>query len=167
MQLSPVVVCMTVDGLSEYGMEPMTDANIASFLSSQSIGILGLPTDGLPMLRPLSFWFDGDSALYFVYVLGGESRKHWVSQRVEMARFLVYSAETPFNWRSVLLSGSLDEVPDSEFASVLDEMELRWRPDLFEQAAVDEPTALYRFEINEQTGIKHLGLPPGIEPVDE
>lgn len=167
MQLSPVVICMTVDDLSAYGMEPMTDANITSFLSSQSVGVLGLSADGLPMLRPLSFWFDGDSALYFVYVLGGESRKHELSQQAETARFLVYSAETPFNWRSVLLSGSLSEVSDSEFASVLEDMDIRWRPELFEQASVAETTAIYRFDIDEQTGIKHLGLPPGIEPVDD
>gem|GEM_PF-154271 len=164
----PFGLSMTVDGLAEYGMEPMTDANIRSFLSSRSVGVLGLPTDGVPMLRPLSFWFDGEDALYFVYVLGEESRKHDLSQQVDTARFLVYSAETPFNWRSVLLTGSLSEVPESELAPLLDAMEIRWRPDLFEQASVDEPTALYRFEIDEQTGIKHLGLPPGFEaPADD
>jgi nitroimidazol reductase NimA-like FMN-containing flavoprotein (pyridoxamine 5'-phosphate oxidase superfamily) len=159
---------MTVDGLSEYGMEPMSDANIRSFLSSRSTGVLGLPTGAEPMLRPLSFWFDGAESLYLVYVLGGESRKHDLSREVDTARFLVYSAETPFNWRSVLLTGSLSEVPDSELAPILDEMDIRWRPDIFERASVAEPTALYRFEIDEQAGIKHLGLPPGLEaPADE
>ena len=155
---------MTVDDLAEYGMEPMTDETIRRFLSAQSVGVLGISTEGEPLLRPLSFWFDGDSAIYFVYVLGGESRKETASSNTETARFLVYSAETPFQWRSVLLSGSLSEVPESELSTVLDEMEIRWRPELFTQASVDEPTALYRFEITEQTGIKHLGLPPALEP---
>lgn len=154
---------MTVEDLAEYGMEPMTDADIRSFLSSQTVGVLGISTDGVPMLRPLSFWFDGDATLYFVYVLGEESRKHQLSQQADAARFLVYSAETPFQWRSVLLSGSLSEVPDAEIAAVLNELENQWRPELFEQASVDEPTALYRFEITEQVGIKHLGLPPAFE----
>jgi len=154
---------MTVDGLAEYGMEPMTDANIRSFLSTRSVGVLGLPTDDLPMLRPLSFWFDGSDTLYFVYVLGDLSEKYDLSQQVDRARFLVYSAETPFNWRSVILTGSISEVPESEHAALLAEMEIRWRPDIFERASVSEPTAVYRFEIIEQTGIKHLGLPPGLE----
>lgn len=154
---------MTVDDLREYGMEAMTDANIRSFLSSRNVGVLGLPTDELPMLRPLSFWFDGESALYFVYVLGGTSEKHELSQQVDTARFLVYSAETPFNWRSVLLTGSISELPESELAEVIDEMEIRWRPEIFKQVSISEPTALYQFEISEQVGIKHLGLPPEIE----
>ena len=154
---------MTVDDLAEYGMEPMSDANIRSFLSSRNVGVLALPTDDVPMLRPLSFWYDGDSALYFVYVLGGASRKHDLSQQADTARFLVYSAETAFNWRSALLTGGLREVPDAELATVLDAMELQWRPEVFRQASVDEPTTVYRFEIDDWTGIKHLGLPPGIE----
>ena len=154
---------MTLEDLAEYGMAPMTDANIRSFLSSRSTGVLGLPTGDVPMLRPLSFWFDGDDSLYFVYVLGGESEKHQLSQQVETARFLVYSAETPFNWRSVLLTGRLSEVPESELAELMDEMEIRWRPEIFAQASVSEPTALYLFQITDQAGIKHLGLPPEIE----
>lgn len=158
---------MTVDELAEYGMEPMDDKTIRSFLSAQSVGVLGISTDSEPLLRPLSFWFDGDSALYFVYVLGDESRKEMLSNTTEMARFLVYSAETPFQWRSVLLSGSLSEIPESERSAVLADMEIRWRPDLFDRASFSEPTALYRFDIAEQTGIKHLGLPPGLEASDD
>ena len=158
---------MTVDDLAEYGMEPMTDETIRRFLSAQSVGVLGISTDREPLLRPLSFWFDGDSALYFVYVLGEESQKAAMSNATETARFLVYSAETPFQWRSVLLSGSLEEVPESELSAVLAEMEIRWRPDLFERASLEEPTALYRFDIAEWTGIKHLGLPPGLETAED
>jgi len=154
---------MTVDDLAEYGMEPMTDANIRSFLSTRSVGVLGLPTGGRPMLRPLSFWYDGSDSLYFVYVLGDQSEKHDLSRQVDTAQFLVYSAETPFNWRSVILTGSISEVPDAEQGALLEEIEIRWRPDIFERASVSEPTALYQFEITEQSGIKHLGLPPELE----
>mgnify|MGYP006276972887 FL=1 len=157
---------MTVDDLAEYGMEPMTDANIRSFLSSRNVGVLALAADDAPMLRPLSFWYDGDDALYFVYVLGGESRKYDLSRAVDTARFLVYSAETAFNWRSALLTGALSEVPESDLAAVLDRMDLQWRPEVFRQASLDEPTVVYRFEIADWTGIKHLGLPPGIEAPD-
>lgn len=149
--------------LTEYGMESMTDDNIRSFLSTRNIGVLGVPTDDLPMLRPLSFWYDGTDSLYFVYVLGDTSEKDDLSRQVDRARFLVYSAETPFNWRSVILTGSISEVPESDWATLLEEMEIRWRPDVFERASVSEPTALYQFEIIDQSGIKHLGLPPGLE----
>jgi len=156
---------MTVDDLAEYGMVRMTDSDIHGFLSSQSVGVLGLPggDTSAPVLRPLSYWFDGDSAIYFVYVLGSTSEKGRRSQQAETARFLVYRAETTFNWRSVLLTGSITPVPVDEWGPVLDAMDIRWRPDVFEQAGSNENTALYRFRINEQAGIKHLGLPPGLD----
>jgi len=154
---------MTVDDLTEYGMKPMTDANIRSFLSTRSVGVLGLPTRDGPMMRPLSLWYDGSDSLYFVYVLGDQSEKHDLSQQADTARFLVYSAETPFNWRSVILTGSISEVPADEQRALLEAIEIRWRPDLFERASVSEPTALYQFKITGQSGIKHLGLPPELE----
>ncbi|QFU81735.1 pyridoxamine 5'-phosphate oxidase family protein [Natronorubrum aibiense] len=158
---------MTVDGLSDYGMTRMDDDEISGFLSSQSVGVLGLPTDDVPVMRPMSFWFDGESCLYIVYVLGHSSRKAELTDRTDVARFLVYRADTPFNWMSVLLTGTIADVPESERDAILDEMELRWRPDVFEQASTESKTKLYRFQIDDQTGVKHLGLPPGLEPSDE
>jgi hypothetical protein len=159
---------MTVDDLSDYGMVRMDDEEIRGFLSSQSVGVLGLPTAGAPSLRPMSFAFDGESRLYFLYVLGSGSRKRELTDRAEVARFLVYRAETRFNWRSVLLTGTIGEVPEDEREDVLANTEIAWRPDLFERAGAVENTALYAFRIEERTGIKHTGLPPGFEdPADE
>lgn len=154
---------MTVDDLSKYGMVRMDDDEIEGFLSSQSTGVLALSAEDGPLMRPMSYWYDGDSELYFLYVLGGESRKQTWSRRSDVARFLVYSAETPFNWRSVLLTGQVNEVPGSERDEILGIAEMRWRPDVFEQASEAEDTRLYEFAIDEQTGIKHIGLPPNFE----
>jgi nitroimidazol reductase NimA-like FMN-containing flavoprotein (pyridoxamine 5'-phosphate oxidase superfamily) len=154
---------MTVDELSEYGLVRMDAGEIRGFLSSHSVGVLGLPTEDAPSMRPMSFWFDGESRLYLLYVLGSSSRKEALSDRTDVARFLVYSAETMFNWRSVLLTGTLSEVPESEREAVQDAMDILWRPDLFEKASSSLNTKLYRFEIEEQTGIKHIGLPPAFE----
>ncbi len=156
---------MTVDDLAEYGMVRMSDSDIRGFLSSQSVGVLGLPggDTSAPVLRPLSYWFDGDSAIYFVYVLGSSSEKQRYSQQAETAQFTVYRAETPFNWRSVIVSGPLSEVPHDERPAVLEAMDIRWRPDLFERASAGTDTTLYRLDIVAQDGLKHLGLPPGLD----
>lgn len=153
---------MTLEELTEYGMARMDEAAIDGFLSSHSIGVLGLPAEDAPYLLPLSYSYDGES-LYFLYVVGAESRKADLSDRAEAARFLVYSAETVFNWRSVLLSGTIEEVPVGEWDPLLDEMEMAWRPELFETASEMEVTRLYRFRIEERSGIKHTGLPPALE----
>lgn len=141
----------------------MDETAIGQFLSNQRVGVLGLPTDGTPYLVPLSFGFDGDSTLYFTYV-GADGRKERLSTRAESASFLAYSADTLFNWESVLLTGRVERVPDNETDGVAEILETAWRPDLFERAGVEVKTELYRFVIDDQGGIKHTGLPPAFEP---
>ena len=153
---------MTVDELGDYGVKSMTDEEVTGYLASHSVGVLALPADGAPSMRPLSFAFEGD-CLYFLYVVGNGSRKAELTDHADRARFLVYSAETPFNWRSVLLAGTIDEVSDDEETAARDALRGAWRPDVFEQAGDAETVRLYRFDIDERTGLKHLGLPPGFE----
>jgi uncharacterized protein len=88
-----------------------------------------------------------------------------LSSRSESASFLAYSADTMFVWESVLLTGTLSEVPEHEWNNIQDALAVAWRPDLFRKASQIEGVKIYRFEINEQSGIKHVGLPPGFEPV--
>ncbi|SEO21492.1 hypothetical protein SAMN04487948_101131 [Halogranum amylolyticum] len=154
---------MTVDEITEYDVDRMSDEEIRGFLSSHSVGVLGLPTDGAPSLRPMSFWFDGESGLYLLYFLGESSRKVELSEQADVARFLVYSAETTFTWRSVLLTGTLNEVPKSEWKTVQEDVESAWRPDALKQALTDDNIRIYQFRIDEQTGLRSTGIPPGFE----
>ncbi|UHQ96083.1 pyridoxamine 5'-phosphate oxidase family protein [Natrinema halophilum] len=154
---------MPVDKLSDYGIDRMDDDQIHGFLSSQSVGVLGLPAEGAPSMRPLSFWYDGESRVYFVYVRSTENRKEELSDRADTARFLVYRQDTPFNWTSVLLTGPIENVPESERDAVEDAIEMRWRPDVFEQASSSENVKLYQFRIEDQVGIRQMGLPPEFE----
>lgn len=154
---------MTVEELQEYGLARMDDEEVRNFLTNQGMGVLGLPAADAPYLLPLSFGYDGGSRLYFTFVLGEESRKGTLIDRTETARFLVYKADTPFNWESVLLTGTVSEVPEDEWDDLEEAMAIAWRPDLFEQASDSVDTRVYAFEIRDQTGIKHVGLPPGFE----
>ena len=161
--LVTIVYHMTIDELTEYDVVRMDDEEISGFLSSHSVGVLGLPTDAAPSLRPMSFWFDGASRLYLLYFLGDSSRKAELTAQADVARFLVYSAETMFTWRSVLLTGTLSEVPESEWEAVQEDVENAWRPDVFRQALADDNIKIYQFQIDEQTGLKSTGIPPGFE----
>jgi len=157
---------MTVDELDAFGMRHMDDDDIEGTLANQSVGVLGIPTEGAPSLRPLSYWFDGEDALYFVYVLGDESRKQALTDAADVAQFLVYSVETTFNWRSVLLTGRIEAVSEAEREAVAERMDTPWRPDLFERAAESKTTAIYRFDIEEWNGIEQLELPPELREPD-
>ncbi|MEF8840254.1 MAG: pyridoxamine 5'-phosphate oxidase family protein [Haloarculaceae archaeon] len=153
---------MTVDELESHGLVGMDDAEIRGFLSSQSTGVLGLPGEDAPYMIPMSYGFDGES-LYFSYVLGAESRKAALTGDGVDARFLVYRADTTFNWESVLLSGTVEAVPEAERDAVLETVRVAWRPELFERAEGSEAVELHRFRVEDWTGVKHTGLPQGFE----
>jgi hypothetical protein len=158
---------MTLDELRDYGIVHMEEAEIDEFLSSQSVGVLGLPTDGAPSLRPISFWYDGEETLYLPYIVAHDSRKAALSDRAEAARFLVYRAETAFNWRSVLLTGTIEAVPEEERGAVEAAMDIAWRPEVFERVSEGETTRLYRLHVEKRVGTKHLGLPPAFEEPED
>jgi nitroimidazol reductase NimA-like FMN-containing flavoprotein (pyridoxamine 5'-phosphate oxidase superfamily) len=153
---------MTVDELGEYGMDRLDDEEITGFLSARNMGVLGLPTAAEPYLLPMSYGFAGGRSLYFFYVVGADSRKADLSAGADSASFLVYSAETMFNWESVLLEGTLHELPDEKRAELEDAAIPGWRPELFQAASESEETLIYEFRIEEWAGVRHTGLPPGL-----
>lgn len=155
---------MAVEELGDLGLERMDDAEIRSFLGNQKIGVLGLPTTETPYLVPMSYGYDCESRIYFTYVTGEESNKANLSDATERASFLVSSVETPYNWQSVQLTGSLQRVPDEQWDDLGDVLAAAWRPDLFQQVEAEAAVGVYEFEILEQSGIKHRGLPPGLAP---
>ncbi|WP_265109959.1 pyridoxamine 5'-phosphate oxidase family protein [Halosolutus halophilus] len=158
---------MSVDELQDYGLAEMDDGEIRSFLSTQKMGVLGLPEDGGPYLLPLSFGYDGDSRLYFTYLLGSRSRKETMSEAADDASFLVYKVDTMYNWQSVLLSGTISAVHESGWDDLEEILSDVWRPDLFETATLSGEIKVYEFRIDDWTGIKHQGLPPALESNDE
>lgn len=150
---------MTVDELEEHGVEQMDEAAIHSFLADQAVGVLGLPTERLPYMLPISFGFDGEENLYFTYVVGEVSQKALVSDETNVASFLVFDAPTETHWTSVALEGTLSRVPDEEVDSVAASLESTWRPAALERASESGETRLYRFWIQNRTGIRHAESP--------
>jgi len=153
---------VTVDDLREYGLAEMSAEEIRNFLTNRGFGVLGLPTDGAPYLLPMSFGFDGESRLYFSYFAGEGSRKAALSDAAETASFLVHDADSVFLWESVLLTGTLSGLSANDTPE--EALENAWYLDLFERADTTGRLALYEFRIDERTGLKCVGLPPGMHP---
>lgn len=78
---------MTVEDLREVGVARMDDAEMRTLLSRQGVGVLGLVSVDGPYLLPLSFGFEGESALYFTYLTGTLSRKRSLSESRGGRRF--------------------------------------------------------------------------------
>lgn len=134
----------------------MEKAEIQTHLLEQGVGVLALPATDAPYLVPMSFGYDGDKRLYFTYLLlGTESEKENLSEDAVTARFLVYSAASMFDWWSILLTGAIEQVPDEDWDELREAMKNAWHPDLFASATPMRGIAGYRFNITEQTGIKH------------
>ncbi|WP_276273734.1 pyridoxamine 5'-phosphate oxidase family protein [Haloarcula litorea] len=154
---------MTVDALAEFGLDRLSDDEVRDFLATQRMGVLGLDADDVPYLVPLSFGYDGDRTLYFTFVGGPESRKRTLIETARRARFLTYAAQSPFNWESVLLTGTVDEVPESDWDDLAAVFETAWRPAVVKEAGAAGDVSVVRFDVDEWTGIKHTGLPPGLD----
>jgi nitroimidazol reductase NimA-like FMN-containing flavoprotein (pyridoxamine 5'-phosphate oxidase superfamily) len=151
---------MTLESLETAGLAQMDDTAIEDFLRSQRFGILGLPADGAPYLVPISFGYDGD-ALYFTFIGGPESQKRTLIRASDTATFLVTDVSSMFNWESVVLTGTPERVPESEWDELADVLGGVWRPEVFEDALESEDIAIFRFDVEERNGIRHTGLPEG------
>lgn len=152
---------MTLDELERYGVEHMADNEVEKFLSTQDVGVLGLQADDGPYLLPMSYGYDGESSLYFTFVTGSSSRKTQLADPDEPAKYLVYNASSMFAWESVILSGSVRTVPESEWDELDELLQDVWHPDALETAGELEGVEIYEFQAEEKTGIKQVGLPPG------
>lgn len=154
---------MTISELKRYGLEEMRDEEIMAFLESQSVGVLGLPSSDGPYLLPLSYAYDGDSSLYFTYVLGEKSQKGALTADGEQARYLVYTVDTMFNWQSVLLEGTFSELRPSQWGDISELLEDVWRPEIFKTANTSNNITIYEFEVGDRSGVKHTGLAPDMQ----
>ena len=154
---------MFSDELQELGGERMDEQAIRGFLSSQKTGVLGLPTQGEPYQIPISYGYDGERSIYFTYLVSPTSHKVKLTEQTDTASFLVYSVESKFMWESVILTGEIEAVPKEEWDEIDDILSDTWNPDILEKAQLSGDIAVYTLRIDEQSGIRHTGLPPGIE----
>jgi len=152
---------MSLEELRGVGLERMDQEAVRDFLLARGVGILGLADAGVPYLLPMSFGYDGEDAIYFTYVLGGESRKEALTEQADQARFLVYSADSAFTWESVLLRGTIESL-EEDLDSVRHALSNAWHPNIFEDADLSRGVTIYRFTIEEWDGIRQAGLPDGL-----
>lgn len=146
---------MSTDELLESSAISMTDEEIGEFLRDQGVGVLALPAEEVPYAVPMSFGFDGESVLFFAFLLfGPDSRKETLANRTERARFVSYRAESMYDWQSVSLTGEISEVADDEWEDLQKAMQNAWHPTLFSTASPMRGVQGYKFQIEEWTGIK-------------
>lgn len=147
---------MSVDELRDSSARRMDDEAIREQLLEEGVGVLSLPTEDIPNLRPMSFGYDGGSEIYFTsHLFGMHSQKAELSDSAEIARFLMYSVASTNDWQTGLLTGQITAVPDDGWDRLRAAMENSWHPELFSAATPMRGSKGYQFRIEEQTGIQH------------
>lgn len=136
----------------------MSAGEVDAFLTAQGTGVLSLADDGEAYGVPISFGYDGE-ALYFVLNrFGEESEKLAYADATEAASFATYTVEDEHRWRSVVVRGPLERVPEAEIEAA-DEV-------VFESGAFvslyphGEPTTerpRYRLAVESATGQQGQG----------
>ncbi|MDZ7731185.1 MAG: pyridoxamine 5'-phosphate oxidase family protein [Natrialbaceae archaeon] len=155
---------MTVELLTDFGLEHMTDPEIDTFVRAQRYGILGLATDGAPYLLPISYGVDAEQDLYLSFLSGPESRKGELAASDPEATMLVLRVDSPVRWQSVMLEGTLEAVPEAHHEDADAVLETAWRPSMLEEAVAAGRVTRYRLAVADRSGVKHTGLPTGLEP---
>lgn len=146
---------MSIENILSTSADSMSDEQIKEFLTEQGVGTLSLPDEEIPYAVPMSFGYDGDSTLYFLFLLfGTESRKETLSDRAQGARFVVYSAQSMYDWKSVNLTGQISAVPEDEWDELRSAMQNAWHPNLFSSAHPMRGIQGYQLQIDEWTGIQ-------------
>lgn len=96
----------------------MAGHEVDAFLREQGIGVLSL-TDGSETYGvPVSFGYDGEETLYFVFLRVGErSKKEKFAQQTDRASLTVYNVDSKHVWTSVIATGLLQEIDDEEWGA--------------------------------------------------
>ncbi len=113
--------------------ETMTDDQMDALLRAEGVGVLSMADDGEAYGIPMSFGYDGGDRIFMVFVESDvENRKDRFVEGTETASFLVYRAESPHEWESVVVEGPVRRARHGERDDALDALtDNAWHPDLF------------------------------------
>lgn len=138
----------------ERGIE-MDDGEVVDALTEFGHGTLSLASESESYGVPVSFGYDGEQIFLNLLQFGDSSKKIAFSKDTDVACLNAYQADSKHDWRSVVVTGTLQETDDDEkeYAdSVLEDN--AWFPNLF--APTDAVTDVRRMvlQIEDATGRK-------------
>lgn len=146
---------MSTDQAEQVSGIEMSDPEIEEFLSERGHGILSLTRGGETYGMPMSFGYDGDRLFMQFIEFGEDSRKVEFLDGTERACLTVYDVETRFEWRSVIVTGTLSDVPDEEKGHAEDTLEDNgWFPHIFPPTEPMSGVRRLAMTVEEATGRK-------------
>ncbi|WP_336338718.1 pyridoxamine 5'-phosphate oxidase family protein [Haloarcula brevis] len=132
----------------------LDDSAIDAVLTEQGIGVLSMAADGVPYGVPLSFGYDGDGTLYFVFLgATAELRKETYAEQADVASFTTFDVGPDGAWRSVIVAGPLNRIKIDEWDAAREALaDNAYESDLLSEYELQENPNVWALEIREQSG---------------
>lgn len=102
----------------------MTREEIDDLLTDRGYGTLALSAEGRAYAVPISVGYDGDRLFLNLITFGEVSKKAEFLRQTEEACLVVTAVDDRFDWRSVVVTGTIEPVPPDEeeyHRAILDE----------------------------------------------
>jgi nitroimidazol reductase NimA-like FMN-containing flavoprotein (pyridoxamine 5'-phosphate oxidase superfamily) len=132
----------------------MQEPAIDRLLEQRGIGVLSLASDGVPYGIPLSFGYDGEDRLYFLFAGHSEDgRKVRYAEGSEEASFLTFDVASEGEWRSAIVRGPFERITPNEWETAREAMaDNAYRPDLLVDVDVEGDPRVWVLEAAEKSG---------------
>lgn len=132
----------------------MDEPEIGQLLEEEGVGTLSMLSDGDPYGIPMSFGYDGDDRLYFVFVGHSDrGRKVTAAERSERVSFLVYDIVSEAEWRSAVVSGPFERIMPDEWEPAQEAMAANaFQPQLLTDVDVRENPNVWVLGAEEMSG---------------
>lgn len=132
----------------------MNESAIDQLLEDVGVGTLSMSNDGVPYGVPLSFGYDGNDRLYFVFVgYSTAGRKVAYAEASEVVSFLVYDIVSETEWRSAIVAGTFERITPEEWDVAREAMaDNAFRPMLLTDTDPQETPRVWVLDAEEKSG---------------
>lgn len=132
----------------------MDEAGIDEALTEIGVGVLSMAADGVPYGVPLSFGYDGDNHLYFLFLgPSTEMRKVSYAEQSDQVSFAAFDMEPDGSWRSVIVEGPLERITPKHWDAAREALaDNAYKSGLFEEYEIQENPNVWALEIQDPAG---------------
>lgn len=132
----------------------LEESVIGEVLTERGVGVLSMAAEGVPYGVPLSFGYDGEDTLYFVF-LGAttELRKESYAEQTDVASFTTFDIGQDGAWRSVIVSGPLNRIEIDEWDSARESLaDNAYQSNLLSEYELQENPNVWALKAQERSG---------------
>ena len=132
----------------------LEESVIDEVLTESGVGVLSMAAEGVPYGVPLSFGYDGEDTLYFVF-LGAttELRKESYAEQTDVASFTTFDIGQDSAWRSVIVAGPLNRIKIDEWDSARESLaDNAYQSNLLSEYELQENPNVWALKAKERSG---------------